>query len=231
MVELHIEQGAVLDRLGVPVGVVERIAGMETYRVMFRGVSGHAGAMAMNDRRDPVVGAAEVVLGMQKAAKTAGTGSAVATVGKFTARPGAANIIAGEAEFYVDIRDSDDASVGRLAETLYSITEGSARRHGLTADIRRIAKSPAIALDPGVVGLIDQSAHELGVPRMRIYSGAVHDSVMMAGVTRAGMIFVPSVGGLSHCPEEETRAADIEAGANVLLEAVRRLAEERGSLI
>jgi len=228
MIEMHIEQGPVLDKLGIPVGVVERIAGMETYRVVFRGVRGHAGTVAMQDRRDPMIGAAEIIMGMKKAAESAETGTAVATVGKITARPGAANIIAGEVEFYVDIRDVCDASVEYLAAELSTLVDSTAQKYGLSAEVFRVAKSPAVSLDHEVVDTIYDAASSLGIECMYINSGAVHDTAMMAGVTRTGMIFVPSIVGASHCPEEDTDAADILTGANVLIETIRRIAEEGG---
>jgi len=225
MIETHVEQGPVLDKLGIPIGVVERIAGMETYRIVFKGVCGHAGTMPMPDRHDPMIGAAETIIGIKQAAETAESGTAVATVGKIAARPGAANIIAREVEFNVDIRDAYDESVERLSDVLNSLVEKTAEKYGLTVEVVRIAKSPAVALDPEVVALIHSAALDLGIGSMYINSGAVHDTAMMAGITRAGMIFVPSVGGASHCPEEETRAPDILNGANVLIETIRRLAE------
>jgi len=226
MIETHIEQGPRLDKQGVSIGAVERIAGMETYRVVFKGVCGHAGTTAMADRHDPMLGAAEVILEMKKIAESAESGTAVATVGKITARPGAANIIAGEVEFNVDIRDAYDMSITMMAGKLHMLVERIADKYGLTAESVRIAKSPAVALDREIVSMIQDVALELGVSCMRVNSGAVHDTGMMEAVTRAGMIFVPSIAGASHCPEEETRETDISNGVNVLIETVRRLAEE-----
>jgi len=225
MIEMHIEQGPVLDKLGLPLGVVERIAGMETYRVVLSGVCGHAGTMPMPDRHDPMIGAAEIILGIKHAAETSEYGTAVATVGKIAARPGAANIIAREVEFYVDIRDAYDESVERLSGVLNSLIEKTAGKYCLTAEVVRIAKSPAVALAPEVVALIHSAALDLGIDSIYINSGAVHDTAMMAGITQTGMIFIPSIGGASHCPEEETRASDILNGTNVLIETVMRLAE------
>ena len=173
-----------------------------------------------------MTGAAEVVLGMKRAADCALSGTAVATVGKISAFPGAANIIPGEVEFFVDIRDIDEESIDNLAKELFSLVNYSAERYGLTHDIQRLAKSPAVGLDPDVADLVHKNATELGFSAKRMNSGAVHDSVMMTDVTKVGMIFVPSIGGLSHCPEEFTRDEDIEAGAKVLFETVRQLAEE-----
>ena len=226
MIETHIEQGPILDRRGVSIGAVERIAGMETYRVVFRGVCGHAGATAMADRHDPMIGAAEVILEMKKVAENAESGTAVATVGKITARPGAANIIAREVEFNVDIRDAYDSSVTMLAGNLHILVERIAQKYGLEGESIRIAKSQAVALDREIVDMIQSVSQSLGISCMRVNSGAVHDTGMMAGVSRAGMIFVPSIDGASHCPEEDTKASDIENGVNVLIEIIKRLAEE-----
>ena len=225
MVELHIEQGPILADLKIPVGVVENIAGMETFRVTLTGTSGHAGTTAMANRKDPMVGAAEVILCMQKAAEKADGGTAVATVGKLTARPGATNVIAREVEFFVDIRDTDEASIDGLAMSLAFFAETAAEKHGLVAEVSRISKSAAIKLDSDVIKTIDQVATGLGINAKHMNSGAVHDAGMMADIAKVGMIFVPSIGGLSHCPEEDTRPSDIEIGANVLLETVKRLAE------
>ena len=225
MMEMHIEQGSVLESSKVSVGIVENIAGMETYRVVLTGPSGHAGGTPMANRKDPMVAAAEIILCVQKAAEGADSGTAVATVGKLSVRPGATNVIAREVEFFVDIRDSNDASVEELADSLKFFTESIGGKQGLTTDVCRISKSLAIGLDGDVIETIDRAAKDLGTPGLHMYSGPVHDAGMMAGVTRVGMIFVPSIGGLSHCPEEDTRPTDIETGANVLLETVKRLAE------
>ena len=220
MLELHIEQGDILDRMGCSLGIVKAIAGQHTYKVKLTGVSNHAGSTQMISRQDPMVGAAEIFLHMKQAAQNDAGGTAVATVGKISCYPNSTNAIAGEVEFYVDIRDVDEDGLKRICDELDGATELASKNNGLTYSIDLIAKSPIVHLDKDIVQSIKTAASELNIDYKEMNSGAVHDSVMLTKITKVGMIFVPSVKGLSHCPEEFTKSDDILIGCKVLLKTL-----------
>lgn len=223
MLELHIEQGGVLDSMGCPVGIVHAIAGMQTYRVIFAGVSNHAGSTPMPLRKDPMLGAAATILKLNERAAHYGAGTVVATVGKLCCRPNASNAICENVELFVDIRDVAEDGITAISEALAETVGAAAQQYQLSASVDLVAQSGIVQLDPGLTRLLRGTAERLGLPCHDMNSGAVHDAVMMTDVTRVGMIFVPSIGGLSHCPEEDTRAEDIEKGCNLLIEAVYQL--------
>ena len=225
MLELHIEQGDILDRAKCTLGVVLAIAGMHTYKVTLTGVSNHAGSTQMISRHDPLVGAAEIILLMKQAAEADPNATAVATVGKIKCYPNSTNAIAGEAEFYVDIRDVSEKGLERVCECLNNAVNYICEKYGLSSTIELIAKSPIVRLNNDIINIIKQSAEELSIPFIEMNSGAVHDSVMLSGITKVGMIFVPSVNGLSHCPEEFTKSEDILTGCKVLLRTLLLLDE------
>lgn len=225
--ELHIEQGPVLEAAGVPVGVVGGIVGITWLEVMIEGQSDHAGPSPMHLRHDALAAAAEVIGGVERIA-TERDEIAVATVGRLSLEPNIINTIPGKVTFSVDFRHPDpavlEAQVQRLEEL---VTEVSARR-GVRATVDRFWTSEPTPFDPGVVAAIQRAADELGVANRSLWSGAGHDAKYLADVCPAGMIFVRSRGGLSHCEAEYSTPEDIEAGANVLLLAALQLAENVG---
>ena len=227
MIELHIEQGVVLETQNKSLGIVQAIAGMKTVKVTLEGDSNHAGTTPMNLRSDPLVGASIVISQIQKAAKENALPTTVATVGKITCQPNMPNVIPQKVEFFVDIRDVEAEGIAMISEELALCVSTVSAEHSLKSNIDLIGVSESVELSSRIVGLIKDIAEEKSHNYMEMNSGAVHDSAMMAGVAEVGMIFIPSMGGKSHCPEEYTSEEDIKAGCELLLDVVRVLASEK----
>ena len=222
MVELHIEQGIVLDRKKIRLGVVGAIAGMVTIRVTVAGESNHAGATPMDMRLDPMAAAARLILRVQEIAAHECGPHTVATVGEIACSPNMPNVIPGQVSFTVDIRDIEDAGIDRALELLRGDMDRlSGAGYGLS--VETIGRNPPVTLTERVVSAVREAAQSCGVPYLDMNSGAVHDTSMMALVTDVGMIFIPSVDGKSHNPEEYTAPEDIALGCQVLLETAVRL--------
>lgn len=224
MVELHIEQSVVLEDRGIQVGVVEAIAGIRQFLFTITGVSNHAGATPMRYRYDPIQGAARIICAVEEVAKRTSDRS-VATVGYVNCEPGQANVIPGRVQFTIDIRDPDLARLEGMVEIMNNLTSQICEERGLAFDLLKRSETNPIALSGDVVSVIEQAATQRGIPTLRMVSGALHDSSILAEVAKVGMIFVPSKKGRSHCPEEFTDFKDIKAGAEVLLSAVVELAK------
>lgn len=214
--ELHIEQGGVLEAAGVPVGVVEGIVGIRRYAVTFEGAANHAGTTPMDARRDALVLAAPFVLAVRDVAVEHGI---VGTVGTFEISPGAPNVIPGRVDLSFEIRGLDEAQLNRAEATLRTY---AGERGGRIA--RASGKAP-VASDPVVVDAIAEACERLGLPYRRMPSGAGHDAACLAAITRQGMIFVPSRAGISHAPGEYTEPEGCVNGARVLLGALLALDE------
>lgn len=223
-VELHIEQGAVLETSGAEIGVVERIAAPHDLRVALRGAAMHAGATPMRLRRDALAGAAEVVLELERLALASASGSTVGTVGVLRVAPGAVNIIPGEVEMDIDVRDSDLEARERVVEALRAKLEETASRRGLELTVSTLTRDEPAACSPMVIDAVRGACEELGVRHVPMISGAYHDAMVLGARVPMGMIFVPSVGGLSHHPDEYTDPEDIDRGVRVLAGALERLA-------
>ncbi|MBU1374540.1 MAG: Zn-dependent hydrolase [Alphaproteobacteria bacterium] len=214
--ELHIEQGGVLDAEKVPIGVVEGIVAIDQYEVTIEGVANHAGTTPMPLRQDALIAAAKMIEAVNQIA-TAEPGAQVATVGKLEVTPNAANVIPGRVRHTVEIRDLSSDKVARLgaamARRAQQIAAETQTRITMT---RYLHLEPALA-DPALQTAIEAAAANLGLRTMRLPSGAGHDAQEVAKIGPMGMIFVPSVGGVSHSPKEFTTWADCANGANVLL--------------
>lgn len=223
--ELHIEQGPVLAREGIPIGAVENLQGISWQRVVFEGEANHAGTTPMSMRVDAGHAAARVITFLRDLA-TASNTPTVATVGSLRLEPDAVNVIPCRATFTIDLRDPDEqrlrAHEARLADHLAAIAEGE----GLKVSVERLARFEPVTFDAGIVRRIEASAEARGLRVQRMTSGAGHDAQMIARIAPAAMIFVPSIGGISHNPREETAETDLIAGASVLLDVVRQLASE-----
>jgi allantoate deiminase len=218
--ELHIEQSVILEAGGIDIGVVTGITGIRGFDVTLQGVANHAGATPMTLRNDALAGAAEIILGLEDRAARLG-GHTVCTVGQIDCRPGARNAIPGEVRFSVDFRDIDEIDV--RAEDMLSCVREIALRRRLGVEVVPIASSDPVTLSPSLQALIEAAAARRGLSCLRMSSGAVHDAQVLAPLVETAMIFVPSRGGRSHCPEEFTEPAQIENGANVLLDVVLAL--------
>jgi N-carbamoyl-L-amino-acid hydrolase len=218
-IELHIEQGGLLEKAGLQIGIVEGIVGLRWIEVTIDGMANHAGATPMNQRHDAMLAAATFTVAVNEAI-TAEPGRQVATVGRITATPNTTNIIPGQVVLTVDLRDLDPHKLTRFKARFEQLGREIGASTGTTFAMKSLVDSePAIA-DPRVMGWIDASATALGLTRQRMPSGAGHDAQEIAQIAPMGMIFVPSVGGISHSPREFSKPEDITHGANVLLNAV-----------
>jgi hydantoinase/carbamoylase family amidase len=221
VLELHIEQSVVLEECGVQIGVVTSITGIRGFEVTLRGVANHAGATPMHRRCDALAGAAEIILALERLAPTLGPHT-VCTVGHISCSPGARNVIPSEVRFSIDFRDVEglDDKWDRVAPQIRAIASA---RH-LAMELRELATSEPVALSPTIQDMLEVICHRRGLSCRRMPSGAVHDAQVMARLVDTGMIFIPSRGGRSHCPEEYSEPEQVEQGVNVLLEAVLALA-------
>ena len=227
-VELHIEQGAILDEAGIDIGVVDGIVGIRWWDVTVEGIANHAGTTPMDRRRDALVTAAEFTLAVNRVA-SATPGTQVATVGRISAEPGAPNVIPGRVKLSLEIRDLATDKM----ESVFRAVEAEAKRiaAGRGTSIRfeevQLSLTPA-PTDERLRKAIESAAASLGLSHRRMPSGAGHDAQDMAHVAPMGMVFVPSKGGISHAPQEYTAPADLANGTDVLLRTL--LAIDRGTL-
>jgi N-carbamoyl-L-amino-acid hydrolase len=220
--ELHVEQGGTLDRAGIPIGVVEGIVTIDDYDVTLRGFANHAGTTPMDARRDALVAASQLVLAVREIA-TGEPGRQVGTVGRLAVSPGAPNVVPGEVQLTVEFRDLSEATVTRLGEALKRRAAEIARQTATEIVVRASSRHEGARAHPEVQGAIEAAAARRGLRHTRLPSGAGHDAQMMARLGPMGMIFVPSVGGVSHSPRELTRFEDCARGADVLLGTILEL--------
>ena len=218
-VEVHIEQGPVLERMSQPVGVVTAINGARRLSVVVQGTAGHAGTSPMNMRRDSLAAAAEMVLSVERIA--AETRDVVATVGVIEARPGAVNVIPGETHFTIDARAPDDAARDGVVERSTTAIDGIAARRGLAVRISETHSAPATACDARLIADLDAAARASGYAPVHLPSGAGHDAMAMAALCPVAMLFVRCAGGISHHPAEAISLKDADAAMRVLLQFLR----------
>jgi allantoate deiminase len=222
--EVHIEQGPVLERLGLPVGIVEGISSQTRAAVGFVGEAGHAGTVPMEGRRDALCAAAEFVLAVDAAAHE--EPGAVATVGEILALPGAGNVIPGRANLSLDVRHADDATRKRLRDRLRGRAREIAASRGCEHLWRVRQESPAVPTDPGLTALLHRAAEGAGVtPVHRLPSGAGHDAAQVAGIAPVAMLFVRCEGGISHNPAESVAKEDVGVALDLLERFVALAAE------
>jgi N-carbamoyl-L-amino-acid hydrolase len=227
-VELHIEQGPNLEAEGIDIGVVTSIVGIGGAMVEFAGAADHAGTTPMGRRKDALLAASDFLLSLP--ALAAGVDpAAVVTCGIIGVEPGGSNIVPGRARLTLDFRSPDAGRLRELAAALEARAGEVADAHGIEVSFSPDALVEPVALDEGVRGVIADAVDALGLSRTDLPSGAGHDSQNLAWLAPTGMIFVPSIGGKSHTPEEDTSWGDIANGANVLLQTLLTLAGARHS--
>ncbi|MFM9106189.1 MAG: Zn-dependent hydrolase [Chloroflexota bacterium] len=220
--ELHIEQGPVLEDAGLAVGVVEGIVGITWSEVTVVGHADHAGPSPMPLRHDALAAAAILISGVERYARE--TSGAVGTCGRIVAEPNIINTIPGKVVFSADFRHRDPAVLEQLVQRLRSLAEVTAAYRGLDITVDRFWTSEPTPFDPGIVAAVEAAAGDLGLPAMRLWSGAGHDAKYAQDAFPSAMIFCRSQHGLSHCEDEHSTLADLGAGADVLLGATLRLA-------
>lgn len=223
-VELHIEQGPVLDREGLQLGVVEGVQGISWTEFTLLGVSNHAGTTPMHMRNDAGYVAARVTTFARELTLRYG-GNQIATVGAITLTPNLVNVIANKALFTVDLRNTDGAVLQAAEAELWAFAELVAAEEGVRCERRMLARFDPVQFDPAVIDRVEKAASAQGLSHRRMPSGAGHDAQMLARMCPTGMIFVPSVKGLSHNVREHTEPADLVAGAHVLLQVLTELAD------
>jgi allantoate deiminase len=206
--EFHIEQGPVLERLNQPLAAVEAIAGQSRLEFTFCGRANHAGTTPMHLRCDALAGAAEWIGAVERAAR--GVPDLVATVGKIEAKPGAGNVIAGEARLALDVRHSSDSVRSNAVEDLIQQAQEIVARRGLSVRQNTLLNQHAVAMDPFLVEAIEQAILKTGCKTHRMVSGAGHDAMILAEKVPAAMIFLRTPGGISHDPAESVAEGDVE---------------------
>ncbi len=224
-VELHIEQGPVLERDGMRIGAVTGVQGISWTEVNITGQSNHAGTTPMSMRRDAGLAAGELVVAVRRIADEMG-GTQVGTVGALRLHPDLVNVVAARAKLIIDLRNTDDDDLQSAERRLLTEVRRIADSEDVEIDTKWVARFEPVVFDPRVVELVESNASALGLSVRRMPSGAGHDAQILAAVCPAGMVFVPSVKGISHNPAEFTEPDDLIAGANVLLNTVVTLATE-----
>ena len=227
--ELHIEQGPVLEKLGKTIGVVDSIAGVFKWIVHLRGKADHAGTAPMNMRSDAFMGLADFAHEIPRIIEEDGSERSRLTVGKVELKPGSPHTVPGEAIFTLVGRDSSADLMRELAAVCRKSLSAIARRHNLMFEYEQISWLDPVDCHPEIVEQFEAHAQAANLDYVRIPSGAGHDTQFMAQVTRAGMIFVPSIGGVSHAPDEWTHWHDVETGSNLLLKAAVDIAGRQSS--
>lgn len=222
-VELHIEQGPVLDLEGVRIGAVESLQGISWQEVSITGQSNHAGTTPMRLRHDAGYCAAAIGTKLREIARELG-GDQVCTMGMVRLHPNLINVIAARATVTVDIRNTDEARLQEAERRFADFLEALARAEGVKIETRRLARFEPVRFDDGIAHVVERHAAALGLSCRRMTSGAGHDAQMLARICPTAMIFVPSIGGISHNPAEDTRPEDLAAGADVLLRTLVELA-------
>ncbi|MER9601639.1 Zn-dependent hydrolase [Mesorhizobium sp. M7A.F.Ca.US.010.02.1.1] len=221
--ELHIEQGPVLERESVPIGAVENLQGISWQRITIDGVANHAGTTPMSMRNDAGHAAARTITFLLDRIK-ASNAPTVATVGTIRFEPNAINVISSRAVFTIDLRDPDEQRLQAEEAALAAYLEQLATEN-LTVSVEQLARFEPVIFDLRIVELIEAAAKNRGLGVRRMTSGAGHDAQMLARIAPAAMIFVPSTGGISHSPREHTDDAELVAGANILLDVAAQLAK------
>jgi ureidoglycolate amidohydrolase len=225
-VELHIEQGPILEQRNIPLGIVTAIAAPASLKISIVGEGGHAGAVLMPDRHDAFLAAAEIALTVESSARSSGSMDTVGTVGVCEVFPGAVNSVPSRVRMEVDVRDIDETRRDSLLEQIKQASEAVARRRGVQTNLELVNADPPAQCDPHIVDTLIQacSTHNLRFERM--ISRAYHDSLFIPRIAPTGMLFIPCRGGVSHRPDEYATPEWIAQGTLVLAETLARLASE-----
>jgi N-carbamoyl-L-amino-acid hydrolase len=224
--ELHIEQGGTLDRTRLPIGIVEGIVGIERFEAEIRGFANHAGTTPMGERQDALLAASRLTLAVNEVV-TREPGRQVGTVGRVEVLPNAPNVIPGVVRQTIEVRDLSMSRIQRLVDAIRQQAARIAEATRTEIELRPLSHDEGAMADPRVQSVIGAAADALSLRQQALPSGAGHDAQSMAALGPMGMIFVPSVGGISHSPRELTSWEDCARGADVLLHAVLRADEAR----
>jgi ureidoglycolate amidohydrolase len=223
-VEMHIEQGPLLERHNVPLGVVTAIAAPASFTITIEGEGGHAGAVLMPDRHDAFLAAAEIALAVEASARSSGSNDTVGTVGVCEVFPGAVNSVPSRVRMEIDVRDTDEARRDSVLQKIKLACEEVAARRGVKASLELVNADPPAYCDPRVVDTLVHACKTHGLPFERMISRAYHDSLFMSRIAPTAMLFIPCRGGVSHRPDEYASPEAVAQGTLVLAETLAQLA-------
>jgi N-carbamoyl-L-amino-acid hydrolase len=227
--ELHIEQGPVLEKQRQDIGVVEGISGVFKWLISFKGKADHAGTAPMDLRSDAFMGVADFAHEISRIIDEEGTDKTRLTIGRVELKPGYAHTVPGEAEFTLVGRDMSEAVMKELADSCRKVLSSIARRHRLMFEYQQMSWLEPKYCHDDMIALLKKHSERLGHDTIVMPSGAGHDAQFFTGITPTGLLFIPSVGGVSHAPDEWSHWHDVEKGCNVLLGAVLELVAEAGA--
>lgn len=223
-VELHIEQGGVLESLGVPIGIVKTISAPTNFEVVVSGKQSHAGSTPMNLRHDAFLACSEIALKLEKLAKESSSEDTVATVGQINVLPNASNVISGEVHFSIDVRDSDYEIKCNLIKELMEFIKEVEKKREVSIEMQQINDDVPTHSDDKIVKILEEICNEKNISYHKMVSGAFHDSMMVGRFAPIAMIFVPSKDGVSHSPDEWSDYDDIAKGTDILADVLLKLA-------
>lgn len=218
-IELHIEQGPILEDNEKDIGLVEGIVGLDRYRVTFKGKSGHAGTTPMDNRKDALIAASEFILAVNRIAKEVG-GGAVGTVGELKLAPNASNVIPGFVELSLDVRSISEQNIKKVYQELINEIDIIIENSGVDIKMKKDLYIAPVVMSEKIIDIMRETADKLGYSYMKMNSGAGHDAMIMAGIAPTSLIFVPSKNGLSHHPDEWTEYEDLGKGIHLILNTV-----------
>jgi allantoate deiminase len=221
--ELHIEQGPILEEKGIPIGVVEAIVGLTQLEVTVKGQAGHAGTTPMSRRADALVTAAQIIAQFPGLAESEGNGTVV-TTGRLNVFPNGANVIPDKTVFTVDIRSGKEENVLNVIQKVKELADFFSGKE-IEVSVEQLLYIQPKEMNQDIVSLLKKKTSELGIPKCSINSGAGHDAMVFSDFTDVGMLFIPSKDGLSHCPEEWSDSRHIANAVQVLYEAAKKLTE------
>ena len=224
-VELHIEQGQILERAGNTIGIVKTIAAPTRLKITVEGVAAHSGSTPMAERHDALVSAAMIILAIQEISLDQSSSGTVATVGTLTVHPGSINVVPGLVEMLVDVRGVNQESMIECLQEIKDAISTIAEQQDTVVAIAMISAEKPVEMHPEISELIEKSCTNLGASYQLIHSGSGHDAMNMSRLAPTGMIFVPSKNGISHNPDEYTESDDIMIGIDVLTETLYQLAK------
>ena len=221
--ELHVEQGPVLERSAIPIGIAEAVSGVCNLQVRYEGTANHSGTTPMDMRADAFAGLVAFAGTVAPTIKQHGSGQSRITIGKVELSPNHAHTIPGAADFLINLRDTSETVMQQLRNECLSNIEIAAAAHGLTSQVKEKSWLPPVSLDSGIRDILSEEAERLGYGAVVMPSGAGHDAQTMQSLCPSGLIFIPSRNGISHAPEEWSDWADIEKGAQLMLNTLMRL--------
>ena len=221
--ELHIEQGPILEEENIAIGIVEKIVGLTQFEVTVQGKAGHAGTTPMDRRSDALIAASTIITDLPKLAIDEGNGTVI-TIGKLNVYPNGANVIPDQVVFTIDLRSGEETSIERVTKQINTLIY-SLQEAGIKVSIEQQLYMKPKTLSKDIRSLFTDTAEKLGVSSIPMVSGAGHDAMVFADFTEAGMIFIPSKDGMSHCPEEYSDTEHLSQGIDILFETVKLLTE------